>query len=35
MKDESEIEDHLRHIRCVSESYVEELLTKIHLYLFL
>ena len=32
MKDESEIEDHLRY---VSESYVVELLTEKYLYLFL
>ena len=32
---QTEIEGHLSHIHCVSESYAEELLTQMHSYLWL
>ena len=35
IKDESKIEDHLSYISCVNESYVGELLTKMHSCLWL
>jgi hypothetical protein len=34
MADESDIEDHLRSIGCVRESYAEELLAKMHSCLY-